>query len=74
MKPIISTEIDDQNPVHTRIKVWNRGRLAGTLVVNTSDAAEIISRLEGDGHTNINQEVGVIERGAVVTGVSIGNL
>jgi len=74
MKPIISTKIEDQNPVHTRIKVWNRGGLAGTLVVNTSDAAEIIRRLEGDGHTSISQEVDTIEQGAVVTNVSIGNL
>ena len=74
MKPIISTKIEDQNPVHTRIKVWNRGGLAGTLVVNTSDAVEIIRRLEGDGHTSINQEVGIIEEGAIVTGISIGKL
>ena len=47
MKPVISTKTEDQNPVHTRIKVWNRGGLAGTLVVNTDDAAEIIGRLEG---------------------------
>lgn len=47
MKPVISTKIDDQNPVHTRIKVWNRGKLAGTLIINTDDAAEIIGRLEG---------------------------
>ena len=74
MKPIISTKIEDQNPVHTRIKVWNRGGFAGTLVVNTSDAAEIVGQLEGDGHTSISQEVGTIERGAVVTGISIGKL
>ena len=74
MKPIISIKIENQNPVHTRIKVYNRGGLAGTLVVNTDDAAEIIRRLEGDGHTSINQAVGVIERGATVTGISISKL
>ena len=47
MKPVISTRIVDQNPVHIRIKVWNRGGLAGTLVVNTADAVEIIGRLQG---------------------------
>ena len=47
MKPVISTKIENQNPVHTAIKVWNRGGLAGTLVVNTDDAAEIIGRLQG---------------------------
>ena len=47
MKPVISTKIEKQNSVHTLVRVWNRGALAGTLVVNTADAAEIIGRLEG---------------------------
>jgi len=47
MKPVISTKTEEQNPAHTRIKVWNRGALAGTLVINTADAAEIVGRLEG---------------------------
>ena len=47
MKPIISTKTEEQNPIYTHIKVWSRGSLAGTLVVNTDDAAEIIGRLQG---------------------------
>jgi hypothetical protein len=47
MKPIFSTRIDDQNPAHTRVTVFNRGGNAGTLTVNTSDAAELIARIEG---------------------------
>ena len=46
MKPVFSTRIDDQNPVHTRITVFNRGGNSGTLVVNTSDASELIARIE----------------------------
>ena len=44
-KPIITTRIDHQDTVHTHITVFNRGANAGTLIVNTSDADEIIDRL-----------------------------
>ena len=40
-----SAEVYDENPVHTRLKVYNYGGLAGTLCVNTSDAPELVARL-----------------------------
>ena len=40
-----SAEVYDENPVHTRLKVYNYGGLAGTLRVNTSDAPELVARL-----------------------------
>jgi hypothetical protein len=65
MKPIFSTRIDDQNPVHTRVTVFNRGGNAGTLTVNTSDAAELIARIEGRVST-VNQQADI------VTGTMVG--
>ena len=44
---IFSAHIIDENPVHTRISVFNRGGLAGRLCVNTYDAALLIARLTG---------------------------
>lgn len=46
-KPLLTVKVEDRNPAHTRIKVWNRGGLAGTLTINTSDAAVVIGRLLG---------------------------
>lgn len=46
-KPLLTARVEDQNPAHTRIKVWNRGGLAGTLVVGTSDAKRVMARLVG---------------------------
>jgi len=40
-----SVGVYDENPVHTRLKVYNYGGLAGTLCVNTSDAPELVARL-----------------------------
>ena len=40
-----SAKVYDENPVHTRLKVYNYGGLAGTLCVNTSDAPELVARL-----------------------------
>ena len=47
MSKLFSTRIDDENPVHTQVTVFNRGGNAGTLCVNTGDAAELIRRIEG---------------------------
>ena len=47
MKPTFSVEVIDRNDVHTRVKVYNRGGLSGTLVVNTSDAKELMRRISG---------------------------
>ena len=44
---IFSAHIIDENPVHTRISVFNRGGLAGRLCVNTYDVALLITRLTG---------------------------
>lgn len=67
-KPVFSTRVDDQNPVHTRITVFNRGGNAGTLVVNTGDAAELIARIEGKGTSVVNQQA------EVVTGTMVGTV
>jgi len=55
-KPIFSTRIDDQNPVHTWISVFNRGGLSGTLVVNTDDAEKLVARLERKSREEIDEE------------------
>ena len=49
MKPTFTVHVTDQNPVHTRIKVYNRGGLSGELVVNTADAQELMDRLPDRG-------------------------
>jgi len=40
-----SVKVYDENPVHTWLKVYNYGGLAGTLCVNTGDAPELVARL-----------------------------
>lgn len=39
---------DDTMGSHTRVRVWNRHGLAGTLVVLTDDAQELEQRLTGE--------------------------
>ena len=53
-KPVISIEIESENLVHTRIKVFNRGAYAGTLMVLAQDKDEIIQRLTGDASSGEN--------------------
>lgn len=66
----IATE--ELNGEHVTISVYNRGALAGTLTILTQDHEELVRRLSGA--TVITQSVGTIEKGATVTGVSIGRL
>jgi len=70
-KPIFSTRIDDQNPVHTWISVFNRGGLSGTLVVNTDDVEELVARIEGKVHS-VNQQANVVS--GTMVGAVIKNL
>ena len=72
-KPIFSTRVDDQNPVHTRISIFNRGGNSGVLVVNTDDADELIRRLEGNSAI-VNQQIDTVEQHASVVGVTIERL
>jgi len=46
-KPVYSVRIDDENPVHVRLTVFNRGGNSGQLCVNTADAELLIERIEG---------------------------
>jgi len=46
-KPVYTTRIDEKNPVHVRLTVFNRGGNAGQLCVNTADAELLIARIEG---------------------------
>ena len=46
-KPVYTTRIDERNPVHVRLTVFNRGGNAGQLCVNTADADLLIARIEG---------------------------
>jgi hypothetical protein len=71
-KPLFSIRIDDQNPKHTRLTVFNRGANAGTLIINTDDLDELQKRLSGA--TVISQSVGTIGPGANVTGVKIDRI
>ena len=45
MKDLISSVRVEPGPKHARLSVWNRGGLAGVLVVNAEDAKEIAARL-----------------------------
>ena len=45
-KPVFSVRIDDKNPVHVRLTVFNRGGNAGQLCVNTADAELLVERIE----------------------------
>jgi len=46
MKDLISSVvIEDRGPKHAHMRIWNRGGLAGTLIVNKEDANEIKDRL-----------------------------
>lgn len=47
MSDRFSTKVVDENPRHTRIRVFNQGALAGTLTVLTEDAQELIERING---------------------------
>ena len=71
-KPLFSIRIDDQNPKHTRLTIFNRGANAGQLTILTGDFDEFQKRLGGA--TVITQSVGTIGPGAKVTGVKIGSL
>ena len=44
-KPTFTIRIDDQNPVHARVTVFNRGGSAGQLCINTSDLGTFAKRL-----------------------------
>ena len=70
MQKMFTVRIEDQNPVHTRITVFNRGGNAGTLTINTSDVDEFITRLTSG--ISVSQQVDVVT-GAMV-GVVIGKL
>lgn len=37
---------------HARLSIWNRGGLAGEIVVNTADADEIVNLLTGSRRTS----------------------
>ena len=50
-KPVFSTRVDDENPVHVRLTVFNRGGNAGQLCVNTADAELLITRIGGQHET-----------------------
>lgn len=71
-KSLFSLRVDDQNPRHTRLTVFNRGANAGTLTILTDDLDEFQKRLSGA--TFIRQNVGTIGPGAKVTGVKIDRL
>ena len=43
---VLSAKVTEENNVHTRIAVWNRGGYSGELVVNTSDAKAILGALK----------------------------
>ena len=68
-KKMFTARVESENPVHTRVKVYNYGGYSGTLVVNTDDADELIRRLTGA--AQINQRVDTIGAGAQVTGIKI---
>lgn len=55
MKEKFTVRIEDQNPVHTRVTVFNYGGNAGTLTINTSDVPEFIRRISGG--VSVNQQM-----------------
>lgn len=42
--PVSSAEVE-QGPAHDRIRIWNRGGLAGELVVTSGDGERIAKQL-----------------------------
>ncbi len=44
-RPLISTVEVTEHPRHWRLRVWNRGGLAGELVVNADDGEQVLDRL-----------------------------
>ena len=68
MSKLFSTRIDDENPVHTRVTVFNRGGNAGTLCVNTEDVEELVARIEGKRSSIVNQQA------EIVTGTMVGSV
>jgi len=45
MKDLISSVRVEHGPRHDRVRVWNRGGLAGVLVVDAGDGNAIADRL-----------------------------
>lgn len=48
-RPVITSIEVTKNPRHWRLRVWNRGGLAGELAVNAEDGQEFLNRLLGEG-------------------------
>lgn len=48
-KPIFSLRLDDLNPRHARVSVFNRGGNAGTLCIDASDLSRLAQRLADNG-------------------------
>lgn len=48
MNTLLSFDIQEQNMQHVRIRVFNRGGLAGVLTVLTKDIEAIMRRLSGE--------------------------
>jgi len=68
MSKLFSTRINDSNPVHTTIAVFNRDEQAGTLCVNTEDVEELVARIEGKRSSIVNQQA------EIVTGTMVGSV